>query len=251
MLARRLNELHRVPDLIILADPEVFPELLKPDDVTWYSKFARNRTAVPYTAQSRYADSITATNWVDVLRRPDVEVGRTALGIAPAGDRTLIMFQSAERFNRRAGLANSLFADAPERNVRPDAAQIAALVAAGELDYIYDYQSVAESNGFQFLTLPREIDLGDPSLAEDSATARILLRRRGSDTVITIAGHPIAHALSIPDSAPHAAAGRRLMSDLLSPASIRALRAAHVDMLDRPIVSGSNAPAELHDGTGG
>ena len=49
------------------------------------------------------------------------------------------------------------------RNIRPNAAELAALLAAGELDYIYDYQSVAESNGFRFMQLPPEIDLGDPN----------------------------------------------------------------------------------------
>jgi len=251
VLARRITELHRIPDLILLADPEVFPELLMPRHVTWYAQFARNRMVVAYTANSRYAAEIAPANWMDVVRRPDVQVGRTDPAIAPAGYRTLIMFQLAQRFYHRPGLADSLLASAPERNVRPDASGTAALLAAGELDYIYDYQSVAESNGFQFVALPREIDLGDPSLASEYATAQVRVRRPGSDTTVAIAGQPIRYALSIPENAPHAAAGRRLMSDLLSPAAVRELRAEHVDMLDHPIVAGSNPPAELRDATGG
>lgn len=251
VLARRITELHRIPDLILLADPEVFPELLMPHDVTWYAQFARNRMVVAYTANSRYAAEIAPANWMNVLRRPDVQVGRTDPSIAPVGYRTLIMFQLAERFYRRPGLADSLLEHAPERNVRPDASASAALLAAGELDYIYDYQSVAESNGFQFVALPREIDLGDPSLASEYATAHVRVRQPGSDTTVVVAGQPITYALSIPESAPHAAAGRRLMRDLLSPATVRALRAEHVDMLDHPIVAGSNPPDELRDASGG
>jgi molybdate/tungstate transport system substrate-binding protein len=250
VLARRITELHRIPDLIILADPEVFPELLMPRDVTWYAQFARNHMVVAYTARSKYAGEITPANWIDVLRRPDVQIGRTDPAIAPVGYRTLIMFQLAQRFYRRAGLAQSLLSNAPERNVRPDAAESAALLAAGELDYIYDYQSVAESNGFRFISLPREIDLGDPTLAGEYAMAQVRVRRPGSDTVIAIAGQPITYALSVPEAAPHATAGKRLMTDLLSPTTVRSLRAAHVDMLDHPIIAGSNPPAELRDGSG-
>jgi len=159
------------------------------------------------------------------------------------------MFQLAQRFYRRAGLAQALLANAPERNVRPDAAQTAALLAAGELDYIYDYQSVAESNGFHFIALPREIDLGDPALATEYAMAHVRVRR--ADSVVTIAGQPIAYGLSIPEAARHAAAGERLMGHLLSPATVRTLRTEHVDMLDHPIVAGSNPPAELRNGAGG
>jgi len=42
-LARRITELHRTPDLILLADQEVFPQLLVPSATSWYARFARNR----------------------------------------------------------------------------------------------------------------------------------------------------------------------------------------------------------------
>src|ERR1051325_820188 len=45
--------------------------------------------------------------------------------------------------------------NAPARNMRGNAADLAALLAAGALDYIYEYQSVAESNGFRFIQRAR------------------------------------------------------------------------------------------------
>src|SRR5438874_8942598 len=41
--ARKITELHRIPDVLILADAEVFPQLLVPRYATWYLEFARNR----------------------------------------------------------------------------------------------------------------------------------------------------------------------------------------------------------------
>src|SRR5919202_4355373 len=35
--ARKLTELHKIPDIIGLADYEVFPQLLMPQYVTWYA----------------------------------------------------------------------------------------------------------------------------------------------------------------------------------------------------------------------
>src|SRR5689334_13778292 len=40
-LARRITELHRVPDVVALADEEVFPQRLVPDAVSGYLRFAR------------------------------------------------------------------------------------------------------------------------------------------------------------------------------------------------------------------
>jgi ABC-type Fe3+ transport system substrate-binding protein len=50
----------------------------------------------------------------------------------------------------------------------------------------------------------------------------------------------------MPAGAPHAAAAKRFLDYLTSPQTIAALRSAHVDMLDHPIVVGTGAPAEVH-----
>lgn len=246
--ARKITELHRIPDLLLLADADVFPRLLSPRYTTWFAEFARNRMVVAYTPKSKHASEINSTNWYDILRGKDVEVGRTDPDVAPVGYRTLLMLQLAERHYSKSGLAKSLEDNAPRRNMRSNAAELAALLAAGELDYIYDYQSVAESNGFRFLSLPAEIDLGDPNRAASYRDVTATVRGSSPGTTMTVRGEPILYGMSIPTAAPHAAAARRFLSFLLTPEVLRQLRAAHVDMLDHPIVVGAGAPAELTRG---
>lgn len=242
---RKITELHRVPDLLLLADVEVFPQFLVPQHATWYAAFARNRMVVAYTRRSKHADAINRDNWMDIVRRRDVEVGRTDPDLAPVGYRTLIMLELAEGFYRRPGLAKSLLAAAPTRNIRPNAAELAALLAAGELDYIYDYQSVAESNGFSFVALPDEINLGDPKRARDYAKVSVHVRGAARGGRAEFKGQPILYGLSEPVRAPHPAAASRFLAYLSSPDVVNQLRAAHVDMLDHPIVVGTGAPAEV------
>jgi molybdate/tungstate transport system substrate-binding protein len=217
--ARKITELGRVPDVILLADHEVFPQLLMPAHATWFAQFARNRMVVAYTDRSRHAAEIAPANWPDILLRHDVQVGRTDPNLAPAGYRTLLLMKLAERYAHRPGLADSLLANAPPRNMRGNAADLAALLAAGELDYIYEYQSVAEANGFRFIKLPPEVDLRES----------------------------ILYGLSIPTRAPHPAIARQFITMLFSPAAMTLLRAGHVDMLDTPVVVGNGAPAEIND----
>jgi molybdate/tungstate transport system substrate-binding protein len=249
--ARKITELGRIPDVILLADYEVFPQLLMPAHATWYAQFARNRMVVAYTDRSRHAAEITPENWPNILVRRDVQVGRTDPSLAPAGYRALLLMKLAERHAHRPGLADSLLRNTPSENVRGNAADLAALLAAGELDYIYEYQSVAEANGFRFIKLPSEVDLGDPAHAAEYATAQVVVYPSGPSSNLGMerkyAGQPILYGLSIPTRAPHPAIARQFITMLFSPATMTMLRAGHVDMLDAPVVIGSGAPAEIND----
>jgi molybdate/tungstate transport system substrate-binding protein len=239
---RKITELHRTPDLLLLADADVFPQFLVPKYSSWFAEFARNRMVVAYTDKSKHAKDITSANWTRILSGSDVEIGRTDPNLAPVGYRTLLMFDLAERHYKTPGLARTLLAHAPERNIRPNAAALAALLAAGELDYIYDYQSVAESNGFKFIHLPDQIDLGDAEQAALYGTVSVQVRGTSPGSKATFKGQPILYGATIPAAAPHARAAADLYRYLTSPAGVAQLRAAHVDMLERPIVVGRGAP---------
>jgi molybdate/tungstate transport system substrate-binding protein len=239
--ARKITELGRIPDVIALADVEVFPQLLMPAHVSWYAEFARNRMIVGYTDKSRHAAEIDSTNWTKILSMADVQVGRPDPDLAPAGYRTLLMLQLAERYYHSPGLAARVLANAPRRNMRPNAAELAALLQTGELDYIFDYESVAAAYGFKALHLPSAIDLGDPAQATEYATARARVKGKGNDSV-TFAGAPIVYALSVPRAAPHRAAAQRLARFLLSADGRRMMRAARVDALDEAVFVGTDVP---------
>jgi len=241
--ARKLTELHRIPDVLVLADYEVLASLM-PRYVHWYLAFANNRMVIAYTDRSRGASRITTANWPDVLASPGVSIGRPDPSVAPAGYRALIMLQLAERTLGRPGLAARVLANAGPRYVRPNAGELAALLDAGEVDYIIDYESVARAHHFKYLSLPTSIDLSDPGMIADYATASVRVLGGTGDTV-TMRGQPILYALAIPDSAPHPAAARRWVAALLGAAGAADLRAAFVDVLDKPQLVGTGAPPEV------
>lgn len=213
---RKLTELHRIPDLLLLADDDVFPRHLVPNYTTWWAEVARNRMAIAWTDRSKFADEITAANWHEVVTRPGVEVGRADPVLAPVGYRTLTLFALTALKHRRPELAQRLVEAAPERNVRANAAELAALLDAGELDYIYEYESLARAQDFRYLALPPDVT-----------------------------GRPVVYALTIPTRAAHARAAERLLSHLLSDSVRSTLRARFVDMMDRPVVHGTQAPDVL------
>jgi molybdate/tungstate transport system substrate-binding protein len=240
--ARKLTELRKIPDVIALADYTVFPLLLMPAHTTWYAAFARNRMVLAHTERSRFAAEMTSANWWEILLRPGVETGRSDPNLDPNGYRTLLVLQLAEVHHGQPGLARRLLDASPARNVRPKEVDLVALLQAGELDYIWSYESVAQAASLPYVRLPEEVDLGSPSDSARYAHAEIRVAGGGGSDSITVRGEPIVYALSIPAAAPHRALAERFVAFLLSPDGGRVLRAARLDVLDRPRVVGTGAP---------
>lgn len=242
--ARKLTELGSVPDIIALADEELFPQLLMPDHVSWYVRFAHNRMVLAHTPSARGAADITGDNWWQVLLRDGVETGRSDPQLDPNGYRTLLVLQLAERHYAQPGLAERLLRAMPARNVRPKEADLVGLLQAGEFDYIWSYESMARNLGLNFVRLPDAIDLSSPADSALYATARVKVRGKGVDS-IEFRGRPIVYALSVPTAAPHRAIAERFVRYLLSADGRRVLRGQGLDALEVPGVAGAGAPAGL------
>lgn len=240
--ARKIMELHKVPDIVALADHEVFTQLLIPEHTTWYVQFARNRMVLAYTDRSKFADEITPANWWQVFQRAGVEVGRADPSQDPNGYRTLLTLQLAERHYSQPGLYRELLARSPERNVRPKEADLVAMVQAGEMDFVWSYESVAQGAGLKYVTLPPEIDLSSPAHAAFYQTASIRVRGGAVTDSIAFRGAPIVYGVSIPTRAPNRAVAERFLVWLLSADGQRVLRREGLDALERPLPVGNSLP---------
>jgi molybdate/tungstate transport system substrate-binding protein len=243
--ARKLMELHKTPDVIALADYEVFPQLLMPSHVTWYASFARNRLVLAHTPRSRFAGEIDAANWSQIMVRPGVEVGRADPNLDPTGYRTLIAFDLAERHEGRAGLADELRRAASGRNVRSKGADLVALLQAGEIDYAWVYESVAQAASLGYVRLPDRVDLGTPAESAFYAGTSVRVAGTSPRDSLTFRGEAIRYALSIPAAAQHPELAARFVTFLLSPDGARILRRERLDVLDDPVFAGSGVPAAL------
>ena len=237
--ARKLTELGSIPDLIALADAEVFPRYLMPVHLDGYVEFARNRMVLAFTDRSRFAAAITPANWWRIVLRNDVEVGRSDPDLDPNGYRTLLVWQLSERHYGERGLAARLAAASPPRNVRPKEADLVGLLQAGEFDYIWSYESMARAIGLRYLTLPAEVDLSSLDLADSYAVAQVTVRGARMGERVTFRGAPIVYGLGVPRGAPHRALGERFGAFLLSSEGREILRREGLDALEVPLPNGA------------
>jgi molybdate/tungstate transport system substrate-binding protein len=242
--ARKLTELGKIPDVLAVADYGVIPKLLVPSHASWYALFARTAMVLAYTDQSAAASEINGTNWWQILVRPGVRWGHSDPALDPAGYRSLMVFQLAERFYRQPGLAARLEAVRTLRFVRPKSADLIALLQVGELDYAWEYEAVAKLQKLRYVSLPPEINLGDTRLAEVYAQASVRLpgaSRQGKDSV-EFRGEPIAYALTIPKAAPRPETARAFVRFLFSPEGQEILKANGFTVLGKPELGGPERP---------
>lgn len=242
--ARKLTELGKTPDVIGVADVQVIPGLLIPEHATWHVSFARNAMVLIYDGRSIGAREINSENWWKILLRPGVRTGRSNPALDPNGYRTLMALQLAELHYHQPGLAKRLLSAMPDRYVRPKEADLTALVQAGELDYSWSYRSIAVHTGLRYVTLPPEVDLSSPALADwySSVEVRVPGATLAAGDSVRIVAEPIVYALTIPTRAPNRVAAEAFVRFVFSPEGAAILQRHGFTLLDRPIVGGTRPP---------
>jgi molybdate/tungstate transport system substrate-binding protein len=199
--ARKISELGGEADLMVSSDYTVIEELLIPDFADWNIRFARNTMVIAYTDQSLYADEVNADNWYDVLTREGVIVGRGDEDVDPCGYRTLLVWQLAEKYYGLSGLYSSLDAACLPANVRPKSEDLLALLQSGDMDYAWEYRSVAVQHGLEFVELPDEINLSQVEHADFYAQATVEIAGEEPGAPMTMTGKPITYGVTIPEVA--------------------------------------------------
>jgi molybdate/tungstate transport system substrate-binding protein len=243
--ARKLTELHRIPDLVGSADYQIFPKYLMPSQTSWYARFARNRMVLMYTPKSKFASTIDSTNWYRILETKGVQTGRADPALDPNGYRSIIVMKLAEQYYRQPGLADRLVANSSAHIVRPKEVDLMGLLQTGEIDYAWSYESVAQGAKLPYVTLPRAIDLSDPTRMADYARATVKIPGNTIKDSVEIRGEPILYAFTVPRNAPHKALGEKFASFLVSDAGKRIIAREHLDPLPAPIYVGDSIPGIL------
>ena len=231
--ARKLTELHRIPDLVGSADYQIFPKYLMPAYTSWYARFARNRMVLMYSPKSKFASTIDSTNWYKILESKGVQTGRSDPALDPNGYRSLIVMRLAELYYKEKGLTDRLVANSSAHVVRPKEVDLMGLLQAGEIDYAWSYESVAQAAKLPYVTLPRAIDLSDPAGSAQYALASVRIPGNTPRDSVELKGEPILYGFTVPRDAPHKALGEKFAAFLVSDAGKRILAREHLGRAPR------------------
>lgn len=237
-VCRHTVELGDPASLAAVADYSLLPLLVYtanlPDTDTpyadWSINFGGNRLGLSYTESSTYSDEITTDNWYQILARDDVTWGFSDPRLDACGYRTLMLYNLAEQYYEQDDLLQQmvinkmrnkitvsedngitiinvpevLYSTSDRVKLRGFSVQLLSLVESGNLDYAFQYESVAKQHGLNFLELPQEIDLSSQELLDHYRTIKVTLDYERYGTVTPeFWCEPITYGITIPASAPY------------------------------------------------
>jgi len=212
--ARKISDLNREADVFGSADHTVIDTLLVPDHALWNIRFAANEMVLAYTDRSRRAGEINSDNWYQILLDKSVAYGRSDPNADPCGYRTVLTTKLAETHYGEPGLIERLLRK-DRRHIRPKETDLLALLEVGEIDYIFIYRSVARQHGLKWVTLPDEINLKNPEMADVYKKVSIEISGKTPGSLIKKPGAPMVYGITIPSSARNPTAALAFVTFLL------------------------------------
>jgi molybdate/tungstate transport system substrate-binding protein len=275
---REVTELHQEADVMVVADQSLLPMLMygnkvpdgTDDYANWYIRFATNRLGIAHTSQSKYAAEIGSANWYQVLSRADVKVGISDPRIDSCGYRAFMVCQLAEDYYADDTILERVMGDfSPpievSDNLEPQVISIPqvvkptkvtmrgysvtllSLLESGDLDYCFEYESVARQHGLGFVALPVEIDLSSREFADRYGQVIVKMDfQRFASINPEFHGEPIQYALTIPANSPHRDAAIQFVEFLLGSDGQRVFLESYQPTLAPPEADNpANVPSSL------
>lgn len=217
-LANQIKSKLITPDVFISASPAAYKTLqgaANGNIVRWYMTFATSSMVIGYSPRSQFATRLAAAAsggvpWYQALESPGLRLGRTDPKLDPKGVNTLFTMQLAEQYYHQPGLAAKILGgDENASQIFPEE-ELVARLTAGQLDAGFFYANEVKDAGLPYISLPAQINLGDPGLASAYAQATYT-----TAAGVTQRGAPISFSVTIPATVKNKAGAEAFVAYLL------------------------------------
>jgi len=216
-MARMISELGKPADIMASADFTVIDKTLIPKNADWNIRFATNQLVLCYTDKSRYADQINADNWYEILQKENVVWGHSDPNLDPCGYRSLMVIQLAETYYNKPGLYDQVLANRPEKNVRPKSVELVSMLKTGNMDYAWEYLSVAVQHELKYVALDDHINLGNYKYDDFYKQAQVKVTGKKPGTWMTRTGKSCTYGITLVKNSANHENAVRFLEYLLSP----------------------------------
>jgi molybdate/tungstate transport system substrate-binding protein len=275
------------PDIIASADYKLIPDRMYDGGYAdWYIAFARNTMVICYSDNATGSDDIVSGNrtWYAVLRNEEVSYGHSDPDQDPCGYRTLLVVQLAEAYYCDNATDFGLIPDPDavdlydvlipgsehERGrtggtsenrtstevVSAKSVDLITALESGDLDYAFEYRSVAVQHDLNFIELDEYINL---SMTNEELPGVEDFYYEASIEILTDPGPPpeyaakhgaaIVYGVTIPCNAENEELATEFIELLLSAIGKQVMEVENGQpMLDPPICDHpENLPESLQD----
>jgi molybdate/tungstate transport system substrate-binding protein len=240
------------PDVIASADYKLIPDRMYAGGYAdWYIAFARNTMVLCYRDNAPGSEEIVSGDrtWYDVLRNEDVSYGHSDPDQDPCGYRTLLVMQLTQKYyyddaadfgldpdpdaadlydvltpgseheRGRIGGTTEARPSGSEEVVSAKSVDLITALQSGDLDYAYEYRSVAVQHDLNYIDLDDHINLSKtsaelPGVEEFYGTASIEINK--GETYEAQYGAAIVYGVTIPANADNEELAAQFVELLLS-----------------------------------
>ena len=235
LAVRKVTDLGKRADVVAVADYSLIPKYMFPKYAKWVLVFATNKLVLAYTDNSKMKD-LVQKDWIKVIMADGVRVGISNPNLDPCGYRSVgalalkaYLDNNSDEFifqryvkgiraefgkNITVYVKTNLIPDTNKVIIRDKSVDLISLLEAGELDYAFEYLSVAKQHDLRYIVLPNEVNLGDPRY-KDLYSKVVVIINYGTEAQRAIRLKPILYGLTIPTNAPHPELAKEFVNFLL------------------------------------
>jgi molybdate/tungstate transport system substrate-binding protein len=192
----------RKPDFFVSAGTIPIKKLMNNTSTPfaeWLVKFASAEMVISYSSNSRFYNNLEQARtgeiqWHEVLTKPGFKFGRTDPELDPKGYYMIITAKLANLYYNDSGIKQKILGeDRNAKQIFPEEI-LKTILEQGQLDAVASYKHEAIARGLPYITLPAQINLGDPIFADFYRKASYTLQLGGQ----TVFGEPIYFLFVIP-----------------------------------------------------
>jgi molybdate/tungstate transport system substrate-binding protein len=171
------------PDVFIPVTAHPMRTVLSGGKATTATPIARTEMVIAYSPKSKYAQQFSdaaagkpgAMPWWQILEQSDIAFGRTDPTVDPQGRNILFTLQLAELYYKQPGLAAKIVGPTINPAQIFSEPTVEARLQSGELDAASAYKIQPGPFGVPYLTLPKEINLGDAAMHDQYVQTSLVL----------------------------------------------------------------------------
>ena len=190
----------RKPDFFISADTLPIEKIIdhNPPLARWLVKFASAELVIAYNPNSTFAPDLEKASrgeipWYKVLEEKGFKFRRTDPELDPKGYYTIIAAKLSNIYYNDSTIKNHILGvDRNPEQVFPEEV-LRSILMSGQIDAIAAYKHEAIAIGLPYVTLPPQVNLGDPRYSNFYIKAAYMIHKNE-----TIMDHPIYFSYTIP-----------------------------------------------------
>lgn len=199
-----IRDSFRTPDVFVSAGTIPIMRLMNTTPtplVDWLLEFGSAEMVISYSKNSPFFNDLEKARkgeiqWYDVLSKEGFNFGRTDPELDPKGYYTVITANLANKYYNDSSIKQRILGE--DRNttqIFPEET-LKSLLELGQFDAVASYKHEAVVRGLPYITLPDEINLGNPSFSSFYKQANYTLE---SDQRV-IYGEPVYFSITIPNT---------------------------------------------------